>query len=866
MKDTAAAPVYLADYAPFPFRIERVALTFRLDPAATRVRARLEIARNPAAGRGPADLVLDGEGLRLVALALDGRPLGAGEYRLDDRALTVPAARLPAAPFVLETEVEIAPERNTALEGLYISRGMYCTQCEAEGFRRITFYPDRPDVMARFRVRIESDLPVLLSNGNPAGAGPGWAEWDDPWPKPAYLFALVAGDLVAHRAAFVTRSGRPVDLAIWVRPGDEGRCGYAMDALIRAMRWDEARYGREYDLDVFNIVAVDDFNMGAMENKGLNIFNSKYVLASPETATDEDYARIEAIVAHEYFHNWTGNRITCRDWFQLCLKEGLTVFRDQEFSAEMRSAPVRRIEDVLTLRARQFREDNGPLAHPVRPSSYVEINNFYTATVYEKGAELIGMLKRLVGEEGYARALDLYFRRHDGQAATIEDWLKVFEEATGRDLGQFARWYTQAGTPRLAVEEAWEEGTFTLTFRQHTPPTPGEPRKAPQLIPIAVGLLNPNGDEVVPTTLLELCEERQSFRFTGLAARPVPSILRGFSAPVILERTSSPEERAFLLAHDTDPFNRWEAGRALAKDVLARMVTENAAPGPAYLDALTRVARDDSLDPAFRALVLRLPSEDDMAQTLHDAGTIPDPSRIHAERERLMRIVAQHLAPVLPGLHEAMRVPGPYTPDARAAGCRSLRLTALGFLTRLDGGRRARRQVAEADNMTEEIGALSCLLAIGSGEEELARFYRRWRHDRLVIDKWFALQVGGAAPEAAAEVAEALTRHPDFDWKNPNRFRALFGALAANQAGFHDPGGASYRLTVDWLIRLDPVNPQTAARMTTAFETWHRYDADRQALIRRELERLAAAPGLSRDTAEMVGRILAAADAAADAG
>jgi aminopeptidase N len=858
VKDTAATPVFLADYAPYPYRLERTDLVFRLDPRATRVRARLAFAgRNGDGGPRP-DLVLDGEGPRLLSAALDGRALAPRDYRLTPSALILPGARLPEGPFTLETEVEIDPSANTALEGLYISKGMYCTQCEAEGFRRITFYPDRPDVMARFRVRIESDLPVLLSNGNPAGSGPGWAEWDDPWPKPAYLFALVAGGLVAHRADFVTRSGRRVGLAIWVRPGDEGRCGYAMESLIRAMRWDEERYGREYDLDVFNIVAVDDFNMGAMENKGLNIFNSKYVLASPETATDDDYARIEAIVAHEYFHNWTGNRITCRDWFQLCLKEGLTVFRDREFSAEMRSAAVRRIEDVLALRARQFREDAGPLAHPVRPSSYVEINNFYTATVYEKGAEIIGMLKRLVGDEAYARALDLYFRRHDGQAATVEDWLKVFEDATGRDLGQFARWYTQAGTPRVAVEEHWQDGTFTLTFRQHTPPTPGEPVKAPQVIPIAVGLLNPNGDEIEPTTLLELTEAEQSFRFTGLAARPVPSILRGFSAPVILERASSPEERAFLLAHDTDPFNRWEAGRALAKDVLAQMVTESAAPGPDYLDALLRVARDDALDPAFRALVLRLPSEDDMAQSLHDAGIIPDPLGIHAARERLTRIVAQHLAPVLPGLYEAMRVPGPYTPDARAAGCRSLRLTALGFLTRLDGGRRARRQVAEADNMTEEVGALACLLAIGAGQEELARFHRRWRHDRLVIDKWFALQLTHAAPEAAAGLAEALTRHPDFDWRNPNRFRALFGALAANHAGFHDPSGASYRLMVDWLIRLDPVNPQTAARMTTAFETWGRYDADRRALIRDELGRLARSPRLSRDTGEMVGRILAA--------
>jgi aminopeptidase N len=530
-----------------------------------------------------------------------------------------------------------------------MSRGMYCTQCEAQGFRKITFYPDRPDVMAPFHVRIEGDASVMLSNGNPAGAGPGWAEWTDPWPKPAYLFALVAGPLVAHSDAFTTASGRQVALNVWVRPGDEDRCDYAMDALKRSMKWDEEVYGREYDLDVFNIVAVDDFNMGAMENKGLNIFNSKYVLASPATATDRDYEMIEGIVAHEYFHNWTGNRITCRDWFQLCLKEGLTVFRDQQFTGDQRSHAVKRIEDVLQLRARQFREDGGPLAHPVRPASYIEINNFYTATVYEKGAEIIGMLKRLVGDDGYARALDLYFDRHDGDAATIEDWLKVFEDATGRDLTQFRLWYTQAGTPRLTVAEHFEDDRYTLTFTQRTPPTPGQPDKRPQVIPIAVGLLNPNGDEVVPTTILEMTEATQSFTFDGLAAKPVPSLLRGFSAPVVLDRPTTTEERAFLLAHDTDPFNKWEAGRQLAKDVLSRMVTENASPGPAYLDALLRVARDGALDPAFRALALRLPSEDDMAQTLHDAGVTPDPLAICEAREKLARAVAGHLAPALPG-------------------------------------------------------------------------------------------------------------------------------------------------------------------------------------------------------------------------
>ncbi|MDP4032442.1 MAG: aminopeptidase N [Pseudorhodobacter sp.] len=846
------SPVLLADYQPFSHIVRQVALTFRLAPHATRVLARLHLAPNPARP-GIHDLRLDGENLTLIAARINDAPLAA---RPDATGLTLPGASLPQVPFILETEVEIAPEGNTALEGLYMSRGMYCSQCEAEGFRKITFYPDRPDVMAPFRVRMESDLPVLLSNGNPVAQGPGWAEWDDPWPKPAYLFALVAGNLHAHAAPFTTRSGRKVALTIWVRPGDTHRCAYAMDSLIRAMRWDEETYGREYDLDVFNIVAVDDFNMGAMENKGLNIFNSRYVLARPETATDDDFARIEAIIAHEYFHNWTGNRITCRDWFQLCLKEGLTVFRDQSFSGDMRSHAVKRIEDVALLRARQFREDSGPLAHPVRPDHYVEINNFYTATVYEKGAEVIRMLRRLVGDAAYAKALDLYFSRHDGQAATIEDWLKVFEDSTGRDLAQFKRWYTEAGTPRLTVTDSYENGSYTLHLAQENPATPGQPVKHPKLIPVAVGLLGPNGDEVLPTTVLELTEASQSFTFPGLASRPVASILRGFSAPVILERATTATERTFLLAHDTDPFNQWEAGRALAKDLLARMITEEADPGADWLAALARVTLDAALDPAFRALALRLPGEDDMAQTLHAAGHVPDPARIHAARNRMADALAQHLATRLPGLIDGLATPGPYSPDAATAGRRALRLAALGLQSRLDAGQAAAARYDAADNMTDQAGTLSCLLEIGQGQPQLAAFAAQWREDRLVMDKWFGLQVSHAAPDRATSLADSLTRHPDFDWKNPNRFRAVIGALSANHAGFHHASGAAYRLIADWLIKLDPLNPQTAARMSTAFETWARYDADRQQMIRAELGRILARPGLSRDLAEMAGRML----------
>ncbi len=849
--DGTPGPTRLSDYAPYPFRIDAVSLHFRLDPQATRVTAALSCV--PL--RPGASMALDGEGLRLISAEIDGAALAPRDYRLTDTDLTIHAAALPDQPFTLRTEVEIAPAANTALEGLYMSRGMYCTQCEAEGFRKITFYPDRPDVMAPFRVRIEGAPPVLLSNGNPVAKGPGWAEWNDPWPKPAYLFALVAGDLVAHPGQFTTLSGRRVALNIWVRPGDEDRCAFAMEALQRAMKWDEDRYGREYDLDVFNIVAVDDFNMGAMENKGLNIFNSKWVLASPETATDSDYERIEAIIAHEYFHNWTGNRITCRDWFQLCLKEGLTVFRDQQFTADMRLGPVKRIEDVLTLRARQFREDQGPLAHPVRPDHYREINNFYTATVYEKGAEVVGMLHTLVGEEGYRRALDLYFARHDGEAATIEDWLKVFEDATGRDLTQFNRWYTDAGTPQLSLREDWHEGSLTLHFTQSTAATPGQPEKPPRLIPIAVGLLSPNGDEVVPTTVLEMTEAQQSFTFSGLGARPVPSILRGFSAPVVLERDSDAAERAFLLAHDTDPFNKWEAGRSLARQALTGMAC-GAAPDPAYPDAVGRMLADDAADPAFRALCLRLPGEDEIAQALHEAGRTPEPDAIHTARGALAHSLATQHEARLATLYDAMAVPGPYRPDAAPAGQRALRLACLGLLNRIDGGTRARQLFETADNMTEALGALSCLIETGTAEDALARFRARWQGDRLVMDKWFAVQLAHCPPATTPALAARLAEDPAFEWKNPNRFRALMGGLAANHAGFHQADGAGYRFYADWLIRLDPVNPQTAARMSTAFETRARYDAGRQAQMRAELERIAGTEGLSRDLTEMVTRLL----------
>ncbi len=847
MRDAAPQPIFLKDYTPFGFLVEHVALTFHLHPTATRVKSRIRFAPNPNAT--DRRFFLHGEALNLISAQIDG---AAVTPRLVDGGLE---CDVPDGAFTWECEVEINPQANTALEGLYMSNGMYCTQCEAEGFRKITYYPDRPDVMSRFDVRIEGSEPVLLSNGNPGSSGEGFAEWSDPWPKPAYLFALVAGDLINHPGQFTTRSGRDVELNVWVRPGDEGKCTFAMESLIKSMKWDEDVYGREYDLDIFNIVAVDDFNMGAMENKGLNIFNSSAVLASQDTSTDMNFERIEAIIAHEYFHNWTGNRITCRDWFQLCLKEGLTVFRDAEFTSDMRSASVKRISDVIDLRARQFREDNGPLAHPVRPSSFVEINNFYTATVYEKGAELIAMLKTLVGDVAYSEALDLYFERHDGDAATIEDWLKVFEDVTGRDLSQFKRWYEEAGTPRLSVKEHWNGDRFTLEFEQMTPPTPGQDDKAPRVIPIAVGLIGPNGDEVQETVVLEITEAKQSFDFDGLADRPVPSILRGFSAPVILQRESSDEERAFLLAHDTDPFNKWEAGRALAREGLLKMLREGAEPDAGYLDAIQTMARDETLDPAFRALTLGLPSQDELAQTLFDAGETPDPAAIWQALETLKQARAEAMQDLAQDLYDAFQVTEPYRPDAKQSGARALTNAALAMISRLDGGVQAQAQFESADNMTQQLAAFGCLLQAGKGEAATSAFYDQWRHDRLVIDKWFMMQVVNADPAEAARTVHALTEHPDFTIRTPNRFRAVLGALAMSPASFHHASGDGYRVLTDWLLQLDPLNPQTTARMCSAFETWRRYDADRQGIIASQLDRFLSLDGLSRDTREMITRI-----------
>ena len=849
---------YLKDYRPFPFTLGEVSLTFRLAAKATRV-----LATIPFTSAGPkADLVLFGEGLKPVSLRIDGTELSPHDYQLTDETLTVPASRLPSGAFLWEAEVEIDPRGNTTLEGLYMSNGMYCTQCEAEGFRHITFYPDRPDVMTTFRVRIESDLPVMLSNGNPGAQGKGFAEWHDPWPKPAYLFALVAGDLVNLPDNFTTRSGRKVDLNIWVRKGDLDRCDYAMGALKRSMKWDEDAYGREYDLDVFNLVAVDDFNMGAMENKGLNIFNSKLVLASPETATDLDFERIEGVIGHEYFHNWTGNRITCRDWFQLCLKEGLTVFRDQQFTSDMRSAPVKRIDDVLTLRARQFREDTGPLAHPVRPDSFVEINNFYTATVYEKGAEVIGMLKRLVGDDGYRKSLDLYFDRHDGEAATCEDFVRAVEDGAGLDLAQFRLWYSQAGTPKVTASLAHEDGVATLTLSQTVPDTPGQSGKQPMVIPLRLALFDRASGQHQGEQLVVLDRAEMQFAFPGFAARPVLSLNRGFSAPVQIVSDVSASDLVFLAAHDDDPFARYEALQQLVVQHLVAEIgggmlcgAERDAAREDIVRAFKAVIEDAVLDDLMRGELMILPGEGYLAEQFAAA----DPGAIRAAREGLKAELGSKLEAELAALHQrASSVP--YSLSAEARGARKLKTQALALLAAGVPVRTAGLAAAQfdaADNMTDRQGALMVLCGLDTPlrEDKLAAFHTKFADNALVIDKWFSLQAGSLHPQVLDHV-RALASHPDFTMSNPNRVRALYMAMAGNPGAFHDASGAGYRIIADLILALDPVNAQTAARFVAPLGKWRRLEPKRAALMRAELERIVAAPGLSKDSFEQVSKSL----------
>jgi aminopeptidase N len=870
--------VRLEDYRPSDFLIDRDNLDIRLHPTRTRVTASLSLRPNPA-GQPDAPLVLDGDELNLLAVALDGTSLTSGDFAATPQALTLPSP--PRRPFTLTMETEIDPSANTKLMGLYRSSGVYCTQCEAEGFRRITYFLDRPDVLSVYTTRIEAErdeAPVLLGNGNPVEAGGitgtnrHYSVWHDPFPKPAYLFATVGGQLAKLDKTFMTMSDREVEIAVYVEPGKEDRAGYALDALERSMRWDERVFGREYDLDVFSVVAVSDFNMGAMENKGLNIFNDKYVLASPETATDSDYANIEAIIAHEYFHNWTGNRITCRDWFQLCLKEGLTVFRDQEFSSDERSRPVHRISEVRNLRARQFSEDAGPLAHPVRPTQYREINNFYTATVYEKGAEIVRMLKTLIGDADFRRGMDLYFERCDGTAATVEDLLKAFADVTGRDLSHFARWYAQAGTPRVTINGEYDAAakTYRLDFAQATPPTPGQPEKEAVVIPVALGLVPREGGVIAPDCnrvdaggIFVLDRASDSITFTNVAAAPVASVFRAFSAPVNISLDLGDDELLSLLRHDADPFNRWQSAQTVATRVLVRSAKSGHADSEAVQNLasalLSFLDRDAVRDPAFAAQVLSLPSESEIAQEI---GEDVDPDGIYRARKGTRAAIGRRLGPSLERLRESFASREAYSPDAESAGRRSLRNVALDLIAAGDPGtgeRLAVEQLQGATNMTDRLAGLAVLTSIPGDmrEQAINEFAERYRDDALILDKWLSLQAMIPEPGTLDRV-QRLMAHPAFSLTNPNRARALVGSFALNNpTQFHRRDGAGYNFLADVVLTLDPTNPQVAARLLTAFGTWKTMESKRRAQAEAALQRIAGKPNLSPDVGDIAQRSLA---------
>ncbi|MFN0262883.1 aminopeptidase N [Tepidamorphus sp. 3E244] len=884
MRTDTPQTIRLEDYRPPAYLIDTIELNVRLAPDSTRVEAQLSIRPNPALEGNHGPLSLDGESLKLEGLELNSLPLANDAYNLDEKGLTL--LDPPREPFVLRTYVTIDPSANTQLMGLYRSNGIYTTQCEAEGFRRITYFLDRPDVLSVFTTRIEarkSDAPILLSNGNPGEAGDiegtdrHFAVWHDPHPKPSYLFALVGGDLSLVREDFSTRSGRPVDLRVYVEKGNEEQADFAMDALKRSMVWDEDAFGREYDLDVFSIVAVSHFNMGAMENKGLNVFNDKYVLAAPATATDADYEGVEAVIAHEYFHNWTGNRITCRDWFQLCLKEGLTVFRDQEFTSDTRSRPVKRIQDVRLLRTHQFSEDSGPLAHPVRPQSYREINNFYTATVYEKGAEVIRMLKTLIGPETFAAGMDLYFQRHDGDAATIEEFIACFAQTSGRDMSRFMRWYNQAGTPEVTVATFHDPdaATYTIELTQTCPPTPGQPSKEPQTIPVLFALIGPDGNEIDAQRtdasnlsgepgLIELSDTRQTLTFAGVRQRPVPSLLRNFSAPVKLKDDLSEEDRLFLLRHDADPFNRWQAAQTMMLDWLlgaqrnAREDQEMGAPD-SIVAAIMVAAGDTTFDPAYRAELLKPPSFPDVAQGIVNGV---DPDAIHAAMERMRQTFSATQGAVLDEIRASAEIDAPYSPDAEQAGLRALKNAALALLASdssdaaLD---KAQAQFDSADNMTDRLAALGVLVQRGGnrGSQALKRFYDDFQRYPLVIDKWFMLQA--TVPDAdTLDAVRALMESPAFSMRNPNRVRALIGSFAAaNPVAFNRLDGESYGFVAERVLELNALNPQVAARLLGAFRSWKTLEPARREKARAALEKIAASDGLSRDVNDIVTRSLA---------
>jgi len=853
------APILRGDYRPPEWLVPEIALDFALDPTETIVKARLTVRRN---GDHHHPLRLNGDGLAPSHVLVDGEELHDA-WRMDGSDLLID---LPGDSHVVETVVEIAPAANTKLMGLYESGGLLCTQCEAEGFRRITFFPDRPDVLSRYSVRMEADkaiYPILLANGDPVDngdlrGGRHYALWRDPFPKPCYLFAMVAGDLVANKSVFTTRSGRDIDLGIWVRADDIGKTGHAMDALKASMAWDEKVYGREYDLAIFNIVAVADFNFGAMENKGLNIFNSRYILADAETATDGDFDAIAGVVAHEYFHNWSGNRVTCRDWFQLSLKEGFTVFRDQQFSADQGSAAVKRIEDVRALRAAQFPEDAGPLAHPIRPESYIEISNFYTATVYNKGAEVIRMLKSILGAEGFRKGTDLYFDRHDGTAATCEDFVVALEDATGADLSQFRLWYSQAGTPRVRVslEHDAPGGRARLKLDQTVPPTPGQPDKEPMVIPLRVALLGERtGKAMGGEKLIMLDAGKSEILFDGLNEKPVLSINRGFSAPIVLESDRGPAELAFLSANDDDPFARYEAMQQLMLDTLIASVTLGKADHDPVLEAVRNTLNDSALDAAFKAEAVLLPAEALIGDQLAEV----DPDKIAIAREALRADIGRAMEEDWRDAYAAHRANRfEYTPSAK--GARRLRTVALGYLAATgaeDVAQMAYEQYRDADNMTDRQGALSVLANGDSPEREAAlkAFYQRFRDDALVLDKWFSVQALSTRADTPTAV-QALAKHPDFTIANPNRMRSLAGAFAANQRAFHDIAGGGYRFLADMILAVDPLNPQSAARLVPALGRWRRFESKRAGLMADQLERILKTPGLSKDVTEQVSKSL----------
>ena len=880
MKTEEPCPVLLKDYLPPAFLVDTISLEVALDPNQTEVRSLLHIRRNPDAASGQS-LILDGEHLTLLSVSLDGDVLGENHYQVDDKTLTIP--NVPDQ-FTLSTVTQCAPAANTALTGLYQSSEIYCTQCEAEGFRRITYYLDRPDVMAEFRTRIVADkklAPILLSNGNCVAEGETedgrhFAEWHDPFKKPAYLFALVAGDLAMVEDSFKTMSGRNVVLRIFVEPGNEDRCDYAMDALKRSMKWDEEVFGREYDLDIFMIVAVSAFNMGAMENKGLNVFNDKYVLARPDTATDADYAAIESIVAHEYFHNWTGNRITCRDWFQLCLKEGLTVFRDQEFTSDQRSRAVKRISDVRLLRTHQVPEDGGPLAHPVRPDSYIEINNFYTATVYEKGAELVRMIHTLLGPQRFRKGMDFYFERHDGEAATVEDFLSSMSDGGQEDLSGFKKWYAQAGTPEVMIAGKWDQSaaTYTLKMSQICPPTPGQPHKEVLPIPIELGLLRADGTEFplqledeneahATSRVVVLNKREQVFRFQNVSEKPVPSFLRKFTAPIKLSANQSEREWTFLMDHDGDHFNRWEAGQKYASTILISNTTalQNGTKerqGNVFSEIVERLLTDDSLEPEFVAQMITLPAEQTLAQTI---GSNVDVDVIHTAHTTLKTAIAERVWDTFRETYDRMKISGTYSPDSESAGRRTLRNACLSYLiasSRPEGLKLAVDQFHSADNMTDQIAALALLTDHDGSErdEALQAFHDRWQNDHIVIDKWFALQAVSTLPNTLANV-KRLTAHPVFSMSNPNKVRALIGSFAnANQVRFHAADGSGYEYISDKVLELDRLNPQVAARLLGAFKSWRQFDPGRQAKIKTALENIVNTSDISQDVYEISSKSL----------